>query len=144
MIVYLDTSALVKRYVQEAHSDAVNALIGQADLVGSVVLARVEMASVLAKAVRQKWIEPVGAEQAWKDFRAQWPAFVGLAVSPALLNRAERLAWEAGLRGYDAIHLAAALIWQETLEVPVVLATFDQDLWTAAPKAGLTAWPAGG
>jgi hypothetical protein len=45
------------------------------------------------------------------------------------------------LRGYDAVHLAAAQIWQEKLERSVTLATFDQDLWDAAPKTGLEAWP---
>jgi hypothetical protein len=58
-----------------------------------------------------------------------------------LVTLAESLAWEHKLRGYDSVHLAAAQIWREKLEHPVTLATFDQDLWEAAPKAGLEAWP---
>ena len=57
MILYLDTSALVKRYVMETGSPEVLVLIAQADTVGSIVLTRVEMAATFAKAVRQKWIE---------------------------------------------------------------------------------------
>ncbi len=39
MIVYLDASALVKRYVAEANSQAVTSLITKADTVGSNFLA---------------------------------------------------------------------------------------------------------
>ena len=59
----------------------------------------------------------------------------------ASLERASRLAWEHGLRGYDAMHFSAALIWQETLETPITLATFDRELWLAAEKMGMTVWP---
>jgi antitoxin (DNA-binding transcriptional repressor) of toxin-antitoxin stability system len=46
------------------------------------------------------------------------------------------------LRGYDAVHLAAALLWQERVGYPGVLATFDAGLWQAAHRAGLEVWPA--
>lgn len=141
MILYLDTSALVKRYVMEASSPEVLALIAQADTVGSVVLTRVEMAATLAKAVRQKWIERSEAESAWEDFLEHWLSFARLSVTLASLERASRLAWEHGLRGYDAMHFSAALIWQEALETPITLATFDRELWLAAEKTGMTVWP---
>jgi hypothetical protein len=57
-------------------------------------------------------------------------------------TRADAQAWERGLRGYDALHLAAALFWQETLGEPVTLATFDRQLWQAGAAAGLEVWPA--
>lgn len=141
MILYLDTSALVKRYVMESHSPEVLALMAQADTVGSIVLTRVEMAATLAKAVRQKWIERNEAESAWEDFLEHWLSFARLSVTLTSLERASRLAWEHGLRGYDAMHLSAALIWQETLETPITLATFDRELWLAAEKMGMNVWP---
>ena len=143
MILYIDTSALVKRYVAETGSNEVNALIEQAETVGSVMLTRVEMASALAKAVRMNWVENEDAENAWQDFLLHWQSFARLSVTPALVERAARLAWEYGLRGYDATHFAAALLWQETFEMPVTLATYDRELWLAGQKAGLTIWPAG-
>jgi hypothetical protein len=39
------------------------------------------------------------------------------------------------------VQLAAALTWQEALGQEIVLATFDRQLWQAAPHAGLRAWP---
>ena len=143
MILYLDTSALVKRYVMEAGSKEVNTLIEQAETVGSAMLTRVEMASALAKAVRMNWVEAQEADNAWQDFLAHWQSFARLSVTPVLVERASRLAWEYGLRGYDATHFAAALLWQETLEMPITLATYDRELWLAANKAGMAVWPEG-
>ena len=45
------------------------------------------------------------------------------------------------MRGYDATHFAAALTWQEIIEMPVTLGTFDRELWLAAKKAGMAVWP---
>ena len=143
MILYLDTSALVKRYIEETGSKDVIALIEQADTVGSATLTRVEMASALAKAVRLNWVENEAAQNAWQDFLSDWLSFAKLSVTTPLVERASHLAWENGLCGYDATHLAAALIWQEMLETSVTLATYDRELWLAAQKVGMTIWPEG-
>jgi hypothetical protein len=47
------------------------------------------------------------------------------------------------LRGYDAIHLASALMWRESLGVDTLMATFDKQLWEAALSEGFTVWPEG-
>ncbi len=143
MIVYVDTSALVKRYVRESGTEDVTALLDRADVVGAVVLANVEMASTLSKAIRQGWVDQDAARSAWQDFIRHWPSFARLLITPSLVEMASRLAWEHGLRGYDAVHLASAIIWQETLDTQVTLATYDRELWLAGQKAGLNAWPVG-
>jgi uncharacterized protein len=68
VIVYLDASALVKRFVAEAGSDEVATLIERADAVGTVVLSRAEVAAALAEAQRMKVVPREGAEAAlWQD-----------------------------------------------------------------------------
>ena len=67
--------------------------------------------------------------------------FCGCPVTEALVERAEALAWEHGLRGYDTVQLASALTWQESAGQEIVLATFDQQLWEAAKRTGVRAWP---
>jgi len=62
-------------------------------------------------------------------------------VDESLVARAEALAWEYSLRGYDAVHLAAAVAWQERLDARIVVATFDRELWQAARQSGLETWP---
>ncbi|MDI6768570.1 MAG: type II toxin-antitoxin system VapC family toxin [Anaerolineales bacterium] len=143
MILYLDTSALVKRYIRETASDEVIALIEQAGAVGSTSLTRVEMAAALEKAARLGWIERETALGSWNDFLDHWLSVTRLSITTGTLTRASTLAWEYSLRGYDAVHLAAALHWQETLAAPVTLATFDRDLWLAGREAGMGIWPEG-
>lgn len=140
-VVYLDTSALVKRYVEETGTPEVQTLIQAADVLGTSALARVEMAAALAKAVRVGALTREEAGTALETFLTDWPRLYRLKVTDPLLERASDLAWKEGIRGYDATHLAAALLWQEMLEVPVVMATFNHDLWKTARRRGLEAWP---
>lgn len=142
MILYLDTSALLKRYIREQYTSEVIEMIEQADVVGSTVLARVEMAAAFAKAVRQNLIQMQDARTAWSDFLEHWDSFARLPVTPPNLERASHFAWENGLRGYDAVHCAAAYTWQQAMVFPVTLATFDRGLWQAAAQNNMTVWPA--
>jgi len=141
VIVYLDASALVKRYVAEAGSPEVSALIAEASAVGTAVLSRAEVAAALARAVRVKLVTKDAAAAALKVFTAEWEHLIRLQLTEALAARAGALAWEHGLRGYDAVHLATALFWRETLGEPVAVATFDRELWSGARASGLAAWP---
>ena len=54
MILYLDASALVKRHVAELGSVEVGAAISQAEVAGTALISRAEVASALAQAVRVK------------------------------------------------------------------------------------------
>lgn len=141
MIVYLDASALVKRYVAEAGSAEVALLIAQAGAVGTAILSRAEVAAALAKAVRMKVLPQAGALAALQVFSAEWEDLVRLQMTEVLVARAAALAWEHGLRGYDAAHLASAMFWQDMLGEQVTVATYDRQLWAAARAAGLAAWP---
>lgn len=143
MIVYLDASALVKRYVVEAESAQVVALIGGAQLTGTAVLCRAEVAAALAKAVRVGLVSREAALKALGAFNADWEYLIRLHFGEPLAARAAMLAWEHGLRGYDAVHLATALAWRETLGEAVTVATYDRELWRGARAAGLSPWPAG-
>jgi predicted nucleic acid-binding protein len=142
MILYLDTSALVKCYVTEAGSVETNAAVEEALLVGTVLISRAEMSAALAKAVRMGLLRRKEARAALEKFRAEWKDLVRIQATDVLVNRADLLAWEHGLRGYDALQLTAAMIWQETLGEPVTFATYDENLWKAAAKEGLTPFPA--
>jgi len=141
MIVYLDASALVKRYVQEMGSEAVRRLIAGAELLGTAAITRVEMAAALAKAARVGVLSQEEAALALRVFREDWPSLVRIQVTEPLLRRAEAVAWEEGLRGYDATHLAAALFWHDMVGEPVTMATFDRQLWDAARRVGLEVFP---
>ena len=141
MIAYLDASALVKRYVAEEGSTEVQKLIGQAAAVGTAIISRAEVAAALAKAVRMKLLPQDEAALALQTFCAEWETLVRLQMTEMLVARAASLAWDHGLRGYDAAHLAAALLWQDMLGESVTVACYDRKLWEAAKTTGLVAWP---
>jgi predicted nucleic acid-binding protein len=141
VIAYLDASALVKRYVVERGSRETIALTAGSDMIATSIVTRAEVAAALARAVRVGLLTQDRARNARRSVAGDWPDLVRVPVTEALVERADALAWDHGLRGYDAVQLASAITWQEAVGTEIVLATFDQQLWEAAPKAGLKAWP---
>jgi len=141
MIVYLDSSALVKRYIREASSADVEQLVGAAEQLGTAIISRAEVSAALSTAVRLNWIDQAAALKSLSVFQSQWPSLFRLHIRETTMARADALAWTHGLRGYDAVHLACALLWQDAVGEAVTLATFDEPLHTAAAGAGLAVWP---
>lgn len=141
MIVYLDASALVKRSVAERGSKEVIELTAAAEIVATSLISRAEVAAAFARAVRLGVLDHDGGRRAQRKFSREWPDLARVPVSETLVSRAETLAWDYGLRGYDAVQLASALTWQESIGQEVVLGTFDGQLREAAPGAGLHVWP---
>ena len=141
MILYLDASAIVKRYITETGSTEVNQIISSSEVVGTSLLSRTEVVAALAKAIRVGVLTEPEASAAVQAFRSQWVNFARMQVTETTVARADSLAWTIGLRGYDALHLASALLWQEAIGEPLTLATFDWQLWDAGEQVGLSVWP---
>lgn len=142
MILYLDASALVKRYVAETGSAEVAAVLDRARAIATAVISRAEVTAALARAVRIGLAPREDVAAVLSGFDVDWGDLIRLEVNEPVVARAAALAWAQGLRGYDAVHLASALMWQESLGDPVTLATYDRELWRGARNAGLQPWPA--
>jgi predicted nucleic acid-binding protein len=142
MILYLDSSALVKRYVAEPGSSEVNDIIAGAELIGTAIISRAEVVAALAKAVRIEALTLAEASVGLKAFRHEWLDFVRVQVTEMVMARADTMAWTHDLRGYDAVQLATAVFWQEAIGAPVTMATFDRHLWRAAEREALLPYPA--
>ena len=141
MIAYFDASALVKRHVDERGSRETMEFAARAEVVAASLVSRAEVAAALAKAVRANLLKQHEGRAAQRAFAAQWPDIARIPVTDMLVSRAETLAWEYGLRGCDAVQLASAVVFQESLGTAVRLATFDRQLWSAARGAGFEPWP---
>jgi predicted nucleic acid-binding protein len=141
MICYLDSSALVKVFLREPGAPEVKQLMDQAHTIGTVVISRAEVVAALHKAVRRGITPEDEAVAARHRFRTEWSDYFRLPVSDLLVERACDLAWTYGLRGYDSVQLAAAVLWREALDMPVVMATFDLHLWETAARVGLEPYP---
>ncbi len=141
MILYLDASALVKRYIAEAGTRQVADAVAAAAVVGTSLISRAETAAALAKAVRAGALTREEAASALQVFRSEWSSLVRVQATEVVVARADQLAWELGLRGSDAVHLASALVWQDGMGEQVTVATFDPRLWEAAGERGMGALP---
>jgi len=138
-VYYLDTSAIVKRYVAEPGSDWVKQLCMASGNV--VVLAEITLAETAATFSRL-WREGQINED---ERRGYLNLFIGdceeyqlVAVERSIINLAVDLTQGHPLRGYDAVQLAAALSAQKLLrEAEFIFVTSDQRLIAAAKDEGL-------
>ncbi len=141
MNMYVDTSALVKKYVNETNSDQVINYLNQFPIIGTTVLTQIEMASAISKAGRLGWIKESEMNTVWQDFLSHWQEYIRLPISSAVLERAISMIWKYGLRAYDASQLASALIWKDLTSDEITFACFDINLSQAAKLEGLWVWP---
>lgn len=107
MTLYLDTSVIVKLYVQEDESDQVVAEVAESDAVCTSVLAYPEVYAVFERRRRDRSIAPAALKSAKQAFEADWSSWFGIAIDRHLIHDSARLAERHGLRGADAIHLAS-------------------------------------
>lgn len=140
--IYVDSSALAKRYLLEPGTGEVEALL-QAGPVATSVVTRAEVVAAIARSVREGSLDRQGAGLLRQRLAEHWPDAVRHEVTDEIASQAAELAWEYGLRGFDAIHLATALSCQHEIGSPITFATFDRRLWRAARAAGLDPWPEG-
>jgi predicted nucleic acid-binding protein len=143
-VYYLDTSALVKRYAVETGTAWVVFLTSPTagHEIATVRVSGPELIAAVARKVRSGQLAPADAERARAAFRADWQAqYLIVEVTAAVAERAMDLAWRHGLRGYDALHLAAALELQDvrrSLGLPALtFVSADRDQLQAASAEGL-------
>src|SRR5689334_20451324 len=104
--IYMDSSAIVKLYVQENGSAETLKLVGRADLVACSELGYVEVRAALAAAWRGQRLNDDEYADVVSLFRRDWHVYSTVSADTALMERAVELAEGFGLRGYDSIHLA--------------------------------------
>lgn len=135
MILYLDTSSLVKLYLEETHSELVREWLEHAEAVATSRVAYPEALSAFSRRREDEGISTAGFTLLREAFEADWSSFVLLPVKE---RRAGGLAVNHLLRGFDAIHLAAALDLIDLLSAEsIVFSAFDAKLLDAARAEGI-------
>jgi predicted nucleic acid-binding protein len=141
---FIDSSALVKRYVQEVGTTWVRGLTHRAasNVIYLARITAVEVTSAVARRRKGKTLTSPRASSVLSRFRKH---FVGrytvVEATPALLESAMKLANTHALRAYDAVQLAVALevsrIHRTAGTGPITVVSSDRDLNTAAIAEGL-------
>lgn len=138
---FVDSSALVKRYVQEDGTAWVRALTHRRTG-NQILLARitiVEVTSAVARRRGGRTLTTAEASSILSRFRKHVAGrYTIMEITPALLADATTLANRRELRAYDAVQLAAALELNRISQGGIVLVSADQALNDAANAEGLT------
>lgn len=132
MITYVDTSTLIKLIVEEAGSEQAELIWNSSDSLASVRLIVVEARAALAAAARNNRLSIDQLNLAKVELAAFIKDLHLVEVSDELIESAAQLAEAESLRGYDAIHLAAALFVGAA-----VFTSADRTLCEAADRLGL-------
>lgn len=134
MILYLDTSSLVKIYVEETGSGLVWEWVDEAEAIATSCVAYPEAMSAFARRREKGDLDARSFQRVQETLESDWPSFVLLPVRE---RRAGALAVKHLLRGFDAVHLAAAFdLWDALGSDALVFSTFDWKLLTAARNEG--------
>lgn len=137
MILFCDTSALVKLYVQEGSSAAVQALAESASAVAVCRIAWAETMAALARRSRENPADAAAIEAVRTRMRNDWQRYAIVEVTQQLVELAGDYADTFALRSYDSIQLAAARILQVATTEELQFACFDARLKKAANVLGM-------
>ncbi len=141
---FFDTSAIVKRYVQETGTSWIRGLTrrGKSDPIYIARITTVELTAAVARRRRGGSLSAARAGSILKRFDSHAGGrYLVVEITPSLLAAATHLANAHELRAYDAVQLAAALElnrrWQTAGLGGVTLVSADRELNAAASAEGL-------
>ena len=138
MILYLDTSALVKRYFREPHTETVIKKWRQASQIVTSSVAYAEALAAFYRKQRESGFNNTLMNRVVKDLRADWAGFIRIQVNDELNAYIDEALTTYPLRGFDAIHLASAMIIYAKFQKELLFICYDQQLNAAAKKYDLT------
>lgn len=141
MILYADSSSIVSLYLQEpGRREAMQEAVAMADFVACSLVAYAEVRAALARASREPPRRPrldqTRYQQVVHDFDRDWRRYVRISPSNRLIRLAGDLAERHALKGYDAVHLASAVVLRDKIPDPVTVSAWDDRLNQAAVQEG--------
>ena len=139
MILFCDTSALVKLYVHEDGTDVMVRETATGDLIAVCRIAWVETMSAMARRSREQPRDAATIARARNRVVADWPHYLTLDLTQELVELAGEYADAFALRAYDSVQLAAVQTVHRELPGEVRFACFDGRLVKAARVLGIGA-----
>jgi len=137
MIVYLDTSDLVKLYVEEIGSEEIKGIILEATVVSTSKVAYAEARSAFARKQKEDGFSIARLRKIVEDFNRDWESYFLIEITDGLIKIAGDIAEKHLLRGFDSIHLASAVILKCKIKSEVYFSSNDTKLNQAARKEGI-------
>ena len=135
MIAYFDTSAIISLIIEEPSSALTSRLWDDAERIVSVRVLYPEARAALARAERMRRVTRGQLTAAIAELESIIGQVDHIEINAPLARLAGDLAQTHGLRGYDAVHLAAAATAADN---ELVVVTGDSDLGRAATSLGIS------
>jgi uncharacterized protein len=146
-MLYLDSSALVKRYVQEEGSKAVNSRFEQGEAIYTSVLSFAEVHATIGRKYREKQLSIHNKKKLVDDFLYDWLfSLTVLELTTHTMSALPTLCDQYFLKASDAVHLSAAFWLKDAIRVHrkgvegsgniVEFGVSDRQLAKAALKCG--------
>lgn len=143
MILFCDTSALVKLYVEEDFSDRMAELAEQASTIAVSRIAWVEAMAALSRRAREQARDAADIDKCKQSLRDAWPGFAVVEVGQPLVEMAGEFADAFALRAYDSVQLASARIVKQRSTEDLLFACFDRRLQKAAAMLSIDSFGPG-
>jgi len=136
-MIYLDSSALVKRYIEEAGSDTIESLLANADVVVVSRLAYPETLSAITRRHRAGDISDNDFKKIKQQFKSDWQVLTIVEIRNEVLQFIDRVIEKYALRGADSIHLSSVIWLKQAMKTEVVFVASDIALVSAAKQEKL-------
>jgi uncharacterized protein len=137
MVVYLDTSSLVKLYVEEDESVKVESLVRSSEIAATSIVAYAEAWAAFARRFREGAFTSREHKRIKEFFDKDWSSYLILTITEDMIRLAGNLAEKHALRGFDPIHLASALTLKREISSTITFSCFDDNLQKAYDREGL-------
>lgn len=134
---YLDTSALIKRFVAEKGSLLVQTLVKRKGPIATAKIAYAEVYAGLTRKLREGHLSDAQYALACRQFDADWQAYIRVELHDDILFLARDLIRRHPLKGFDAVHLASAISLKNALGEDITFAAADERLLRAAEAEDL-------
>lgn len=134
---YLDTSALIKRFVAEKGSPLVQTLVKRKGPIATAKIAYAEVYAGLTRKLREGHLSEAQHTLACRQFDADWHAYIRVELHDETLFLARDLIRRHPLKGFDAIHLASAIGLGNALGEEITFVAADERLLRAAEAEDL-------
>jgi len=137
MIVYLDTSSLVKLYVEEIDSEKIRNFAHNAAVVSTSKIAYAEARAAFARRQKEEGFSLKVLRKIVEDFSRDWESYFVIEITDGLIRFAGDIAEKYLLRGFDSIHLASAIHLKNKINSAIYFSSYDTRLNQSAEKEGI-------
>lgn len=136
-VLYLDTSALIKRYFPEQGSDQVDRYFHGSGALMTASLTYAETYATFSRLYREGLISTKKRASVGKSFEEDWQSLVIVDFDAEVRNAIPNLTRKFPLRGADAVHLSSVtFLASRGIELQFISA--DRKLLHAAEDAGFS------